>query len=125
MASVTESGIPIEDLDVIGYADTLPQELLPRLVAPVFRRRSNPKQIVLPPFKFYEGMVVGLFHLAMAIGTEPSLKDRRLELRQFRLRSIISCGSIRISLRAMNLPMTFLCTCAILPRNMFGKQKGP
>lgn len=37
-------------LDVVGYADDLPRNLLPRLVAPIFRQRTNANLFLLPPY---------------------------------------------------------------------------
>jgi starch phosphorylase len=54
-----EIEISFEDLEVIGYADDLPAEMLPRLVAPIFRRLSDPSQVILPPLRFREDGIIG------------------------------------------------------------------
>ncbi|UCD57676.1 MAG: hypothetical protein JSV16_00790 [Candidatus Hydrogenedentota bacterium] len=42
---------PLDDLEIIGYADALPEEALPRIVTPVFRRKKHHDRILLPPFR--------------------------------------------------------------------------
>lgn len=45
----------VEDLDIIGYADALDRTMLPSIVPPVFRVRSNPSLHLLPPYFFNAG----------------------------------------------------------------------
>jgi hypothetical protein len=42
-------------LEIIGYANVLPQSALPSIVAPVFRRKENPDSILVPPYSFIGG----------------------------------------------------------------------
>ena len=45
----------VEDLDIIGFADALDQNMLPSIVPPVFRVRSKPNLHLLPPYFFNAG----------------------------------------------------------------------
>ncbi len=52
--------MPVEPLDVssleiIGYANVLPQSALPSIVAPVFRRKDNYYSVLVPPYSFSNG----------------------------------------------------------------------
>jgi hypothetical protein len=73
--------VSFEDLEIVGYADTLTTDLLPRLVAPIYRRRSKPGEFVIPPFAFEDGKVVGAaqsaevdFERALADGQATQIK---------------------------------------------------
>ncbi len=44
----------LRDLEIVGYADTLSETFLPQLVAPIFRLRSHPETMLLPPFRLAE-----------------------------------------------------------------------
>ena len=41
----------LDDLEIIGFADALPEEALPRIVTPVFRHKKDRTRILLPPFR--------------------------------------------------------------------------
>lgn len=41
----------IEELEIIGYADALTEDLVPRVVPPVYRPRSTPSVVLMPPFE--------------------------------------------------------------------------
>ena len=43
--------LKIDDLDIIGYADALSEELVPRVVTPIYRLRIDPRKIFMPPFQ--------------------------------------------------------------------------
>lgn len=49
----------LDDLEIIGYADRLPPEALPRLVTPVFEHKTNKDRILLPPFRLDANFVYG------------------------------------------------------------------
>ena len=40
----------VEDLQVAGYANVLSQNMLPWIVAPIFRWKADPDRYILPPF---------------------------------------------------------------------------
>lgn len=42
---------PLDDLEIIGYADALPTDALPEIVTPVFRCKKDHDRILLPPFR--------------------------------------------------------------------------
>ncbi len=42
---------PLDDLEIIGYADALPADALPDIVTPVFRCKKDHDRILLPPFR--------------------------------------------------------------------------
>jgi hypothetical protein len=48
---------PVTSLEIIGYANRLSPSMLPTVVAPIFRGKAEPKQILLPPFAIHEGLV--------------------------------------------------------------------
>lgn len=41
----------IHDLEIIGYAERLTEDLLPRMVVPVFRFRHEPNEVLMPPYR--------------------------------------------------------------------------
>ncbi|MCK5805328.1 MAG: hypothetical protein KAI66_21035, partial [Lentisphaeria bacterium] len=47
----------IESLEVVGYATSLSEAMVPTLVTPVFRIREKPETIVFPPFVIHQGLV--------------------------------------------------------------------
>ena len=49
----------LDDLVIIGYADALTVDALPRIVTPVFRHRTEKDRILLPPFRLYDNFVFG------------------------------------------------------------------
>jgi hypothetical protein len=49
--------LQLSHLEVIGYATRLDDDMLPTIVAPIFRRRADPEQVVLPPFSLRRGLV--------------------------------------------------------------------
>lgn len=49
----------LEDLEIVGYADVRTPDLLPAVVPPVFRVRSEPDSILLPPYSISFDSVVG------------------------------------------------------------------
>jgi hypothetical protein len=53
------AAIPIEQLEVIGYAESLGPAMVPSIVPPVFRFRSHPDRALLPPFSLSGGFVCG------------------------------------------------------------------
>ncbi len=55
---MAESTYRIEDLEVVGYADTLDESFVPTLVPPVFRLRDDPDRVLLPPFEIKDDQVV-------------------------------------------------------------------
>lgn len=51
--------IPTTELEIIGYANRLTDSMLPAVVPPVFRVRSEPSRILIPPFSLRDGVVSG------------------------------------------------------------------
>ncbi len=49
----------INELVIIGYNDVLDSASLPAVVAPVFRDKKNTNNILFPPFRVIEDVVVG------------------------------------------------------------------
>ena len=47
----------VEDLDIIGFADSLDESMLPSIVPPVFRVRSKPNLHLLPPYFLNSGFL--------------------------------------------------------------------
>jgi hypothetical protein len=47
--------IPVERLDVIGYADPRSSGMLPCIVPPVFKLRDDPERILVPPYALNGG----------------------------------------------------------------------
>ncbi len=53
--------IALADLQVIGYADVLPDELLPRAVPPVYGLRREPGVVILPPYRLAGSILTDAF----------------------------------------------------------------
>ena len=51
--------IPIDQLEVIGYADSLEPGMLPSIVPPVFRFRAQRDRALLPPYTLNSGFLYG------------------------------------------------------------------
>ena len=49
--------IPINALEIIGYANRLTKSMLPAVVPPIFRMKSNRARVFLPPYVIQEGFV--------------------------------------------------------------------
>src|ERR1017187_2434817 len=53
-ASYTSSFMPtpwnVDELEFVGYANVLNDDMLPSVVPPVFRLRSDTKRVLLPPY---------------------------------------------------------------------------
>ena len=56
----------VENLDIVGYADALDETMLPSIVPPVFRLRSEPRRHFLPPYFFN----VGCLHNATEVDAQ-------------------------------------------------------
>lgn len=48
----------IVELEIVGYANALTRETVPRIVAPIYRSRSEPQCLVFPPYSLGENCVV-------------------------------------------------------------------
>ena len=46
---------PVNDLEIVGYANVLNARMLPSVVPPMFRLRAEPQRILLPPYAFNGG----------------------------------------------------------------------
>jgi len=111
---VIDNRVPLLDLDIVGYADTLTPDLLPRVVAPIYRRRSQPDQFLLPPFRIEEGSVVGFvrsdgvdFEQAIAEGratrieTIPAIGDHQLWIDRDSLPRYEPRGNVAVYMRTL------------------------
>ena len=49
--------IQLEGLQIIGYADDLPDTMLPSVVPPVFQSKAEPNRIFLPPYHMNRGFL--------------------------------------------------------------------
>lgn len=49
----------VHDFEIVGYAESLTEDLLPRAVVPVFRLRQEPERFLVPPFRLEGDTVVG------------------------------------------------------------------
>ena len=54
-----QQAIPVDQLEVIGYADVLDQGMLPSIVPPIFRVQGQPERSIVPPFSLNAGFVCG------------------------------------------------------------------
>jgi len=50
-----KSPVPVDNLEIVGYANVLLDTMLPSVVPPVFRLRSDPGQVFVPPYVFNAG----------------------------------------------------------------------
>jgi hypothetical protein len=50
--------ISIDQLEIVGYAGTFKARTLPRVVAPIFRFKDNPENLIFPPFRLIADQVV-------------------------------------------------------------------
>ncbi len=49
----------LTDLEIVGYSDVLTDDLVPRIVPPIFRLRADPGRLVIPPFRLVDDHVEG------------------------------------------------------------------
>ena len=47
----------VSDLEIVGYANVLNDDMLPSVVPPVFRLANNANRALLPPYSFNAGLV--------------------------------------------------------------------
>jgi hypothetical protein len=47
----------VDDLEIVGYGNVLNDDMLPSIVPPVFRLRSDTKRALLPPYFFNAGFL--------------------------------------------------------------------
>ena len=47
----------VDELEIVGYANVLNDDMLPSVVPPVFRLRSDTKRVLLPPYSFNAGFL--------------------------------------------------------------------
>ena len=50
---------PIQNLRILGYADSLTPEMLPTTVPPVFATTEEPQSALLPPYTISDGILFG------------------------------------------------------------------
>jgi hypothetical protein len=50
-----KSPVPIDGLEIVGYANVLLDSMLPSIVPPVFRLKGNPDEVFVPPYVFNAG----------------------------------------------------------------------
>ncbi len=49
----------VKDLEIVGYANSLNESLVPRVVAPIFRYRDDVEVLLFPPFEIPGENVLG------------------------------------------------------------------
>lgn len=49
----------LADLEIVGYSNVLTVDLVPRIVPPIFRFRSDPARLLIPPFRLVDDHVEG------------------------------------------------------------------
>ena len=52
--------INYSELQIVGYANVLRDDMLPSIVAPIFKTKDGPLLFILPPLTTYGGVVVGI-----------------------------------------------------------------
>lgn len=60
------AAIPLEQLEVIGYADALDPGMFPSIVPPVFRFRQEPERLLVPPYSLNGGFVCGASEIGLS-----------------------------------------------------------
>jgi len=68
--------ILLDELEVIGYADTLPGGKGPAVVPPVFRYRARTESCVLPPFRIVGEWLIGSQSVSFAEVQELMVEER-------------------------------------------------
>ncbi len=53
----------LKDLEIVGYAESLPDDLLPAVVAPIYRVREDDDTLLMPPFDAHQGDKVKTTHV--------------------------------------------------------------
>ena len=60
------SPCPVNDLEIVGYANVLNARMLPSVVPPMFRLRAEPQRILLPPYSFNGGYLCNAAEVSAA-----------------------------------------------------------
>ena len=60
------AAIPLEQLEVIGYADALDTGMFPSIVPPVFRFTQEPERSLVPPYSLNGGFVCGASEIGLS-----------------------------------------------------------
>lgn len=68
--------IPLTELDVIGYADVLPQQKGPAIVPPVFRHRAQTDRCFVPPFRVSGTWLIGPQNISFDEAQELAREER-------------------------------------------------
>ena len=51
------SPLNVNDLEIVGYADVLKENMLPSVVPPVFRLKADPQRAFVPPYSLHAGLL--------------------------------------------------------------------
>lgn len=54
----------VDELEIVGYAEVLKETMLPSVVPPVFRLKTDPRRSLLPPYSFNGGFVCNAAEVA-------------------------------------------------------------
>ena len=65
----------LAELDVIGYAESLTPESWPAIVPPVFRLRSCPDRVFVPPYALKAGYLIGATEITEGEARDLSGRD--------------------------------------------------
>jgi hypothetical protein len=76
---MTNQPIPLDQLEIIGYADVLPNRKGPAVVPPVFRDRNDASRCFLPPFRIAGKWLVDP-QLVSAVEVQELAKAERISL---------------------------------------------
>ncbi len=49
----------VNELEIVGYANVLKENMLPTVVPPVFQLKSDPQRVFVPPYWFNAGLLCG------------------------------------------------------------------
>src|ERR1039458_3440709 len=75
-----KSPVPIDGLEIVGYANVLLDSMLPSIVPPVFRLKGNPDEVFVPPYVFNAGYLCNATALS---GSELKALEQNQEITPF------------------------------------------
>ena len=75
----------VNELDIVGYANVLKENMLPTVVPPVFRLKADPQRAFVPPYSFNAGFLCDATEVPQSELLE--LRDARASRRALQLGS--------------------------------------
>ena len=72
--------VPMDGLEIVGYANVLLDSMLPSIVPPVFRLKGNPDEVFVPPYVFNAGYLCNATALS---GSELKALEQNQEITPF------------------------------------------